>query len=95
MTKELHKKKGGAIKRPPEESAFDAIRDNELRSFLKDFFIEMFVYSNFCQFNGSDHNIVTVKVDSKNGSKINFSVKIERKGKPLALAQRQVMPMAT
>lgn len=92
MTKDLHKKKGGAIKRPPEESAFDAIKDNELRAFLKDFFIEMFVYSNFCQFNGADHNIVTVKVDSKNGSKINFSVKIERKGKSLALAQRQVLP---
>lgn len=92
MIKEIHKKKGGAIKRPPEESAFDAIKDKELRSFLKDFFIEMFVYSNFCQFNGADHNIVAVKVISKDGSKIIFSVKIERKGKSLALAQRQVLP---
>ena len=95
MTKQTHKKKGGAVKRPPEETAFDAIVDAELRPFLKDFFAEMFVYSNFCQFNGNNHNIVSVKVERPNPSVVLFHVKIERIGKPFALAQRQVVPVTT
>lgn len=95
MTKQTHKKKGGAVKRPPEETAFDAIIDTELRPFLKDFFIEMFVYSNFCQYNGDNHNFVTVKVERPDPSVVLFHVKIERPGNPLALAQRQVVPISS
>lgn len=95
MSKQTRKKKGGAVKRPPEETAFDAIVDTELRPFLKDFFIEMFVYSNFCQYNGDNHNIVTAKVERPDPSIVLFHVKIERPGKPLALAQRQVVPISS
>ena len=85
--------KGGAIKRPTEEHAFDSIMDtNKVSDFLKEMFTEMFIYSNFGEFNGEDNNIISTKIVNDTSKEIEIEVKIERDGKPLALADRQVRP---
>lgn len=92
FTKKKKKKKGGAIKRPVEENAFDEFDENELPRFLKELFIEMFIYSNFFQFNGSDHKIVISEIKENTAEKMIISIRIERKNIPLVLAQHQIAP---
>lgn len=89
------KKKGGAIPRPIEEHAFDCIMDNDenkLPLLFKEMFSEIFIYSNFCLFNGEDYNIITTKVLNDTKENLEIGIIIERDGKPLALADRQVRP---
>lgn len=89
------KKKGGAIPRPIEEHAFDRILDtdkNKLPLFFKEIFSEIFIYSNFCLFNGDDYNIIKTKVSDETDEKMEIEIIIERDGNPLALADRQVRP---
>lgn len=92
LRKKKKKKKGGAIKRPVEENAFDEFDENELPRFLKELFIEMFIYSNFFQFNGSDHKIVISEIKENTADKMIISIRIERKNIPLVLAQHQIAP---
>lgn len=92
LTKLKKKKKGGAIKRPVAESAFDAINEAELATFMKEVLIEIFVYSNFFQFNGEWHDIVTSVVKDNDETKMTVVTTVARPGIQLALAQRQVLP---
>lgn len=86
------KKRGGAIKRPLEENAFDKIEQGELKSFLREFFIEMFVYSNFFLFNGVDLNFISTHILEDSEKTIKIQILVSRPGKQLALADRQVLP---
>ena len=92
LTKLKKKKKGGAIKRPVAEGALDKIKENDLASFLKEVFIEIFVYSNFFLFNGGRHDIVSSVIKDNDDTKITVISKVSRPGIQLALAQRQVLP---
>lgn len=84
--------KGDAIKRPYEEILFDKIETTELPAFMQEMFIEMFIYSNFFQFNGEDDHIVKAKINNNKTKELELEIKIERSGKSLALAERQVVP---
>lgn len=84
--------KGGAIKRPYEEILFDKIETKDLPIFLQEIFTEMFIYSNFFQFNGEDNHIVKAKINNDKTKELELEIKIERSGKPLALAERQLVP---
>ena len=92
LTKSKKKKKGGAIKRPVSEGAFDNIEEKELDTFMKEVLTELFVYSNFFQFNGDRHDVVTSEILSDDDKYMTIRAKISRPGAQLALAQRQVMP---
>ena len=92
LTKLKKKKKGGAIKRPPTEGAFDMINEKELHIFLKEVFIEIFVYSNFFKFNGERHDIVSSSIQHNDDASMTIITSISRPNAQLALAQRQVMP---
>ena len=69
FSKSKKKKKGGAIKRPVEEIAFDAFNDDDLQIFLKEVFVEIFIYSNFFHFNGNDNKIVTSEIKENTADK--------------------------
>lgn len=86
------KKNGGAIKRLHEERAFDAILSDDIELFLKEFFTEIFIYSNFFRFNGEDNHIITTNIHHDTNKEIAINIKIARKGVALALADHQVMP---
>ena len=92
LTKLKKKKKGGAIKRPVAEGAFDKINEGELHIFMREVLIELFVYSNFFQFNGDRHDVVTSEVLSNDDKRIITLSTISSPGAQLALAQRQVVP---
>ena len=92
FSKSKKKKKGGAIKRPVEEIAFDAFNDDDLQIFLKEVFIEIFIYSNFFHFNGNDNKIVTSEIKENTADKMVISIKVERKNIPLVLDQHQIAP---
>ena len=92
MIKLKKKKKGGAIKRPTGEGAFDRIREEDLALFMKEVLIEIFVYSNFFLFNGERHDIVSSVVKANDETKMIVVSKVSRPGFQLALAQRQVLP---
>lgn len=92
FTKSKKRKKGGAIKRPVEEAVFDAFNEKDLPDFLKEVCVEMFVYSNFCHFNGDDHRIVTSEVEVNDQEKLVVKIKVERNKIPLVLAQHQIAP---
>lgn len=92
FSKEKMKKKGGAIKRPVEEGAFDSIVEGELNTFMKEIMLELFVNSNFFQFNGERHDIVTSEIVENNDKRIVIGTKVFRPGSALALAQSQVLP---
>ena len=77
LQKARREKKGGAIKRPVEEAAFDAFNEKDLPDFLKEVCVEMFVYSNFCHFNGDDHRIVTSEVDVNDQEKLVVKIKVQ------------------
>lgn len=85
-------KKGGAIKRPPEEKAFDKISSKELVIFLREIFTELFIYSNFFQYNGNDTHIVKSSLESDNEKETNIKIRVFRKGMILALTDHQVRP---
>lgn len=92
LNKSKQKIKGGAIKRPVAEGAFDKIKEDELATFMKEVLIEIFVYSNFFQFNGERHDIVSSEVEYDNSDRLSILTTVARPGIALALAQRQVMP---
>ena len=92
LNKSKQKIKGGAIKRPVAEGAFDKIKEDELATFMKEVLIEIFVYSNFFQFNGERHDIVSSEVEYDNVDWLSILTTVARPGIALALAQRQVMP---
>lgn len=92
LKKSKRKIKGGAIKRPVAEGAFDKIHEGELATFMKEVLIEIFVYSNFFNFNGERHDIISSEVEYDDADKISILSKVLRPGIALALAQRQVMP---
>jgi hypothetical protein len=85
-------KKGGALKRPPEENAFNNLSSREIVSFLKEIFTEIFIYSNFYQFNGDDNHIVESSLKSECEKETFVKIKILRRGMPLALTDYQVRP---
>lgn len=86
------KKKGGAIPRPIEEYAFDSLPLHELSNFLQELLTEMFLYSNFFQYNGDDNHIVS-SYDRYDDDKIKVvEVIVSRPNKQLALADSQVIP---
>lgn len=86
------KKKGGAIKRPYEEKAFDNIQINELPLFLQEIFIEIFIYSNFFLFNGSDNHMVRSSISKSTTKETIIDICVCHPEKSLALADRQVLP---
>lgn len=92
LKKSKKKIKGGAIKRPVAEGAFDKINEGELVTFMKEVMVEIFVYSNFFQFNGERHDIVSSEVEYDNADRLSILTTVARPGIALALAQRQVMP---
>ena len=92
LKKSKKKIKGGAIKRPVAEGAFDTINEGELATFMKEVMIEIFVYSNFFQFNGECHDVVSSDVEHDSADRMSILTKVARPGIALALAQRQVMP---
>lgn len=92
LKKSKKKLKGEAIKRPVAEGAFDKINEDKLATFMKEVMIEIFVYSNFFQFNGERHDIVSSDVEYDSADRISILTKVARPGIALALAQRQVMP---
>lgn len=92
LKKLKRKSKGGAIKRPVAEGAFDKIKEDELATFMKEILIEIYVYSNFFQFNGERHDIVSSAVQYDDENRMTILSKVSRPGISLALAQRQVMP---
>lgn len=87
-----NKKIGGAIKRPLEENAFDCFSEIDLCLYLKEIFLEMFIYSNFFKFNGSDSKVVSSSIVESSEKEIKVEISIERKGISLALADRQLEP---
>lgn len=87
-----NKKNGGAIKRPLEEKAFDCLSENEIKEFLEEIFIELFIYSNFFCFNGDDNHMVTTSIVENTKKVLQISIHINNKKSPLALADRQVLP---
>jgi hypothetical protein len=92
LKKSKKKTRGGAIKRPVAEGAFDKINEGELATFMKEVLTEIFVYSNFFQFNGERHDIVSSEVEYDNADRMSILTTVARPGIALALAQRQVMP---
>ena len=92
LNKNKKKIKGGAIKRPVEEGAFDKIKEEELATFIKEVLIELFVYSNFFKFNGDKHDIVSSETVEDDDKHITVVSRVSRPGIALALAQSQVMP---
>ena len=85
-------KKSGAFKRPPEENAFNNLSSKEIVAFLKEIFTEIFIYSNFYQFNGDDNHIVESSLNCDSGKETLVKISILSRGTPLALTDSQVRP---
>lgn len=88
----MQKKKGGAIKRPYEEKAFDNIPIDELPLFLQEIFIEIFIYSNFFLFNGNDNHMVKSSITKSTTKETIVDISVCHPEKSLSLADRQVLP---
>lgn len=85
-------KKGLSIKRPDLESAIDSIDINLLPLFIKELLIEMFIYSNFYEYNGPNQSIISHRVVKRKNNSLELDFCISRKGAAIALAHHQIRP---